>query len=218
MPGEHSGGEISQLKPKKPTTLYKPPTYASQGAPFVDKTPARSVATSRTGTVSSTGGGTYGGYPTGGGGTGSYGAASLPAAPPMNINDWLNTDSTYQSQLSALKKALADYRAQQGQAQNQYNVDYTGRTRDLGQQKTRGLEDQGNDFASRGLYFSGVYGQDMNRLVSDYARRQSDMSTARSNYLANLNMDLSNFNDQQQLSTTKAKQDAVNRRAAQYGL
>jgi hypothetical protein len=136
----------------------------------------------------------------------------------MSINDWLNQDSTYQSQEAALKKALTDYIAQQGVAQNQYNTDYASRVNDLGIQKTRGLEDQGNDFASRGMYFSGLYGRDLSNLVGDYARRQSDMDTAKSNYVANLATDLGNYQDQQQLTETNAKQNAIARRAANYGI
>lgn len=197
MPGK-------QPKPIFPTVNNPAPPRPSSPAP---------TYTSSTGTYSSGGGGG------GGGNYSSYAAPSTPPPPPpMSINDWLNQDSTYQSQESALKKALTDYIAQQGVAKNQYNVDYTGRTHDLALQKTRSLDDQANDFASRGMYFSGVYGKDMSNLVGDFARRQSDMDTAKANYFANLANDLGNFQDQQQLTETKAKQDAINRRAAQYGL
>jgi hypothetical protein len=68
------------------------------------------------------------------------------------------------------------------------------------------------------MYFSGLYGKDMTNLVGDYARRQSDMDTAKSNYMANLATDMANYQDQQQLTSTKAKQDAIARRGAQYGI
>jgi hypothetical protein len=203
--------------PYKPTTksvsLFGSPAPAMHAA-----APVTQTAVSKTGTVSSGGGGSSSSGGGGGGGSSYAAPAAAPAAPPMTINDWLNQDSTYQSQEAALKKALTDYIAQQGVAQNQYTTDYATRVNDLGIQKTRGLEDQGNDYASRGMYLSGVYGKDLSNLVGDYARRQSDMDTAKSDYLANLATDRGNFQDQQQLTETNAKQNAIQRRAAQFGL
>lgn len=206
----------SPYKPNTPSTTLFGQRVVMSPAP----TPARVPSVSNSGTVSSGGGG-YTGYSSGGGGGGGYTpapAAAVTPPPPMSINDWLNQDDTYQAQTAALKKALSDYISQQGVAKNQYNVDYAARTNDLGIQKTRGLEDQANDFASRGMYFSGLYGRDLSNLVGDFARRQTDMDTARANYLANQATDLSNFQDQQGLTATKAKQDAIARRAAQYGI
>jgi hypothetical protein len=44
------------------------------------------------------------------------------------------------------------------------------------------------------------------------------MDTAKSNYIANLATDLGNYQDQQQLTETNAKQNAIARRAANYGI
>jgi len=68
------------------------------------------------------------------------------------------------------------------------------------------------------MFISGLYGRANSDLLGDFARRRSDMDTARANYLAGLQTDLANFQDQQQLDQTKAKQDAINRRAMQYGI
>jgi hypothetical protein len=136
----------------------------------------------------------------------------------MSINDWLNQDTTYQAQAAALAKALTDYRAQMGQQQNQYSTDYATRVNDLNINRGRSIEDQQNDFASRGQYFAGTYGKGYSDLVGDFARRQSDMDTARANFLANLSTNLNNFQDQQGVDMTSARQQAIERRAARYGV
>jgi hypothetical protein len=179
--------------------------------------------TSRTGTIRSNAPSSYSGVGGGGGGGGSSSirsaaTAAPPAAPPMSINDWLNQDTTYQAQAAALAKALTDYRAQMGQQQNQYSTDYATRVNDLNINRGRSIEDQQNDFASRGQYFAGTYGKGYSDLVGDFARRQSDMDTARANFLANLSTNLNNFQDQQGVDMTSARQQAIERRAARYGV
>jgi hypothetical protein len=179
--------------------------------------PSKVVYTNSKGTVSTPyqgGGGTYGGS------GGSYGGsqAPAPAAPPMDVNAWLGQDSTYQSQAAAFIKALADYKAQQAHATSDYSTNYAARTNDLGINKVRSVDNQANDFAARGTYVSGVYGKEYSDLLGDFARRQSDMDTAKSQYLAGLQQDYTNFFGQQQIDQTKAKQDAINRRALQYGI
>lgn len=163
----------------------------------------------------SSGGGYGGGY--GGGGMAAV-AAAPPPPPPMSVTDWLAKDTAYQSQESALKKALTDYVAQMGKNKTNYETDYTARSDDLAINKTRSMDDQKNDFASRGLLFSGLYGQDVSKLTNDFARRTSDMERARSTFLDDLSTNFANFKDQQELTQTKAKQDALARRAAEYGL
>lgn len=176
----------------------------------------KQTTTSRTGTVSGGGGG---GVSFGGGGSSFAAAAPAPAPePPMSIADWLAKDTTYQSQQSALQKALADYGAQMNKQKANYDVSYTRQLDDLGENKTRSLDDQKNDFASRGMLFSGVYGQDVSRLSGDFAKREGDMATGRSNWLDDLTTNFANYKDQQQLTEEKAKQDAIARRAAQFGL
>jgi len=172
--------------------------------------------------VSSGGGGGGGGSISGGGGGGtgfsSGGQLGTGMAPVPDIGTFLSGDPTYQSQLAALNKALADYRAQMQDSENQYNVSYTGNTRDLGTQRGLGQTDLGNDYASRGLYESGLQAKAMGDLLDMFARRQSDLDTNKANFLSNTNRDYGNFQSENNLSGEKAKQDALNRRAAQLGV
>jgi hypothetical protein len=160
-------------------------------------------------------------YSSGGGSSYSSGSsyvAPAPAPPPMSINDWLGQDTTYQAQQAAINKALGDYRAQMADKQTRYGTDYAARTNDLNINKQDSQVAQANDFASRGLYQSGLYGQDVSKLLGDFARRQADMSTAKANYEAGLQQDLGNYTTEQNLTGTEAKQNAINRRASKYGL
>lgn len=177
----------------------------------------------RVGTNSGGGGGgrSYGG---GGGGVGSnrtgsissYAAPPAPPAPPT-LEAFSAKDSTYQSQLAALKKALADYQAQQGQSKTQYLTSYAGDRKTLGDNRTQGLDDLGNDFASRGLLQSGLYADSLSDLNADFDKRQAALDQARAAFLAQQGSDFTNFSSEQQIAQQRALQEAAARRAAQYG-
>jgi hypothetical protein len=165
------------------------------------------------------GGGGYSGGSTGSNSTGQVSSLAAPTTPPIPTESaFLGKDSTYLAQMAAMNKALADYRAQMGQSQNQYNTDYASRLNDMNINRQQSLENQADDFASRGMYVSGVYGRDRSDLLGQFSRRQADMDTSRANFLAGLQNDYSNYQSDQQVSMTQAKQDALSRRAAQYGL
>ena len=171
------------------------------------------------------GGMSYGGGPTPSGVGSSRGGqissfaptpAPKPPAPPT-LEAFSAKDSTYQSQLSALKKALADYMAQQGQAKTQYLTSYGTDKKTLDQNRTQGLDDLGNDFASRGLLQSGLYADSMSDLNGDFDKRAAALEQAKTAFLANQTNDYTNFTSEQQLAQQKALQEAAARRAAQYG-
>ena len=167
------------------------------------------------------------GYNGGGGGVGSSRGGQIsgfapPPAPkppaPPTLEAFSAKDSTYQSQLSALKKALADYMAQQGQSKTQYLTSYGTDKKTLGENRTQGLQDLEGDFAGRGLLQSGLYADSLSDLNSDYDKRQAALDQARAAFLAQQGNDLTNFQSEQQIATQKALQEAAARRAAQFGI
>lgn len=135
-----------------------------------------------------------------------------------DINRYLAGDSVYQQQLAALRRALGDYVAQNGQQANQYNTNFAASLNEAKLAERQGLSDQANDFASRGLYHSGIFANELGRLAGQYQRGQASMQRGRTDYLANLKTDLLNYRAENDLSVQKAKQDAIARRAAKYGL
>jgi hypothetical protein len=144
-------------------------------------------------------------------------AAPAPVVAP-SIDSYLAGDDTFQSQMAAYKKALANYKTQMTERQDEYNQDYARRTTDLGITEQRNTADQTDDYAGRGLYFSGLYGKARGDLAADFDRRQGDMDLAKQQWLNGVNRDYSNFQEENDLNEQKAKQDALQRRALQYNL
>lgn len=221
------GGRDSFGRPRKkaaPNPLAPPARSAMPSLPRVAQPSRPRVSSGGGGNRVSSGGGGGRNYGGGGGGVGSNRTGSIsnyappppPPAPPT-LEAFSAKDSTYQSQLAALKKALADYQAQQGQAKTQYLTSYAGDRKTLGENRTQGLDDLGNDFASRGLLQSGLYADSLSDLNSDFDKRQSALDQARAAFLASQGSDFTNFTSEQQLAQQKALQEAAARRAAQYG-
>jgi hypothetical protein len=131
-------------------------------------------------------------------------AAAAPSVP--SIDDYLSTDDPYQQQHLALQDALKDYQKQYDLQNSQYGTTYDQNSTAL--KKNRELSEASltDDYASRGLMNSGIYNKAFTDLGTDYNNRQISLDTDKANFIANLGLGLTNF------------QDAINRRAAQYGV
>jgi len=213
--------DAGNSRPPKPTPLPSPyksgtPTQVLFGTTMPAMPKAKPPAPSVMPSAPSYSGGGGGG---GGVGISSSGQVSnvAPAAPP-SLDQFLGSDSGYQSQLAAIQKALADYQAQMGTQKTQYETNYASNLNQLGQDRTMGLADQQNDYTGRGLLHSGLYGKAAGDLTTQYDTKQSDLGRARSDFLANLGLDFNNFKSQEDITQQRAKQDAIARRAAQYGV
>ena len=154
------------------------------------------------------------------------------APPPMPAipteEDFLGGDTTFLSQQAALKAALENYMSQMGQQKSQYGTDYAAKVDQLGFDLNdpsnpkglfkRSIGDQENDFASRGLLQSGLFGNARDELTSDFQTRANDMLRARTQFETGLDTDLTNFKSEQGLTLDRARADALARRAAQFAL
>lgn len=146
-------------------------------------------------------------------------ATSVPEPPkPPSIEDWLAGDTTWLSTQDAMKKALADYQAEMERNKAQYQTEYDMNVSNLGQSRETALTDLENDYAGRGLLNSGLYADSTSQLMSDYDARQAALESGRSNFLADVLAQFQNFQSEQELARTSAKQDAINRRAQKFGL
>lgn len=177
----------------------------------------------------------------GGSGDSSLGGSSVAAtAPAVDPNTAYTTDSTYLAQIAALNKALSDYQADQTNQTNQYDTDFNKSVKQLGwegapdvsganayddttgqwdqtDQNTssgRAFSNQLNDYASRGLLQSSLFGTAQNDLQSSLADQLKSVVTGRQSFLDNLQSQLAAQQDQNTQSQASAKADAIARIAA----
>jgi hypothetical protein len=169
-------------------------------------------------------------------------------APAISQDDFIASDASYQAQLAALTKALADYQADNTAQQTKYNTDYGTSLKNLGWSPAaegavdnpltpnideskgawnltdtntasgRAYNNQQNDFASRGLLQSSLYGEANNNLMRSLSDQLSGLDTAKQNFTDDLVRQLTTYKDQNVAQQQQAKADALARYSAQYGI
>jgi hypothetical protein len=142
----------------------------------------------------------------------------MAPAPPMDENAFLGGDTTFLAQQAALQKALTDYQAQNQTQLSQYNTDYDVRNKELGQARVQGMDQQQNDFASRGLLNSGIYAGSQGELSRQFDDRGADMLRGKNDYTTNLASEMANFTTEQGLTLERARQEALARMSAGFAL
>lgn len=147
--------------------------------------------------------------------------ASVPTAPaPVvpGIDQFLGTDEGYLGQQSALQQALAGFQSEQGNARTSGAASFAQRLRDLQQAQVTDESDLQENFASRGLVKSGSYADALAQLQQQYLGSQGNLQTEQAGFESGLQQDFTNYQAQQKLAQQQAQQEAIARRAAQYGL
>lgn len=204
------------VKPKSTgATVGKSVSKVSKPRVKSSSSSSRSNSSSR----SSSSGGSSSSRSSGGGGGGSVSSAVAKVAPAApNINSYLGTDSVYQNAVSGGKRSLADFLSElnrrRGEATTQYNTTLGGMERD----RTQQLDDLRQEFASRGLINSGLFGEEQGKFQKQFTDQQNALGTQQTSLLADLMSQQTNYQREQQMALQAAKQEALARRAAKYNI
>lgn len=149
-----------------------------------------------------------------------------PQAPPpatspgpiQNIEAYLGADTGYQQQLRGFNQALQDFLADVTRRRGTLETDFGTSQKAMGDQRLRDLATIEDDYGARGLGRSGLYAKAVGDYETEYGTRMSDLQRRQDEALAMLTQEEGNFKSQQQLKEQQAKEQAIARRAAQYGL
>lgn len=171
----------------------------------------------------------------GGGGGGVAPDAQIGAGPVGGDDDYLAGDSSYQLQLAALMKALSDGNADFDAQSTRYTGDYNDALKGLGWMQDdpatadvneskwnfddtntaagRAFQNQNNDFASRGLLQSSLYGTANDNLTRSLNDQLGSVNTAKTNFFDDLTKKRTGLASDNQLSQQQARAEALARRA-----
>jgi len=152
----------------------------------------------------------------GGGRLGRLGRGGHQGAP--SLNNWLARDTDYQDQLRAFNRSLSDFMADVGRRKTSLSTDYSTGVKRMGEQRVKDLADIMNDFASRGLLKSGLFGQRQGDYEKQYQQNLTDLSTQNKKALTDLSTEEKNYRRQQELQKESARKEAARRRAEKYGI
>lgn len=180
-------------------------------------------------------GGGYGGggwTPDFGGGGGGGGGMAAPMVSAPSEEDYLAGDSGFQTQQSALQAALQRFLADSDFQKTNYNADYGRSLKDLGYdegQKSwnwndkltasgRGYQNQLDDFGNRGMLQSSGYADAFNELQRMLNQQYEGVSNAKNTWMKDLENQTANYKAENTANSQAARAEALQRRAAQFGL
>lgn len=157
--------------------------------------------------------------------TNSTGQYVRPMAPPQatpgpvqDIGAYLGADSGYQDQLRQYALALNNFLADVTRRRGTLETDYGTSKKAMEDQRVKDLDLLEDDYGARGLLRSGLYATAVGDYEKEFGERTSDLARRQQEALAALTQEEGNFKSQQQLKEQAAKEQAIARRAAQYGL
>lgn len=148
-----------------------------------------------------------------------------PAGPPPatagpitpSIESYLGGDVGYQSQLRDYGQALNDFLADVTRRRGTLDTEYGVSKKALDDQRLKDLSSLEADFGSRGLLRSGLYGQEVGNYEKEFGNRSSDLSRRQTEATGLLEQEKGKFGSTQELQKQRAREEAIRRRAEQYG-
>jgi hypothetical protein len=120
--------------------------------------------------------------------------------------------------LKQFANALSLFNADLGRRRGGVETDYASSQKAMNDQKVQDLNNLEADYGARGVLRSGLYGKAVGDYNNEFDTRMTDLGTKKTDALAGLDQENSRYTSQQQLQQEAAKQDAIRRRAAQFGI
>lgn len=154
--------------------------------------------------------------------------APIPAVDPT-VPD-AKADPTYQLQATQLARQLADFKAQQTLANDQYTGQYNQTTRRLGYngkswdrsipngQYGQAMDANEGDFAGRNMAHSGQFANAENNVQQGFNTQLNDVNRARTDFQNTAALSAQNMASSQELARQQALASAVAGLAAKYGI
>lgn len=135
-----------------------------------------------------------------------------------NLDKYLGTDSTYQSQLSDLMRQYDQYNAQKNLTASQTQADYDAKERALSTQTAQDQLNMRNAAAARGILYSGIYANQLGQYNTANQQQMTNLLGGLQNAKDNAALQYNQFISNELAAKESAIQQAAARRATQLGL
>jgi hypothetical protein len=135
-----------------------------------------------------------------------------------DLNTFLNQDSGYQQQLRDFTNALAQFNADVTRRKGILDSDYATSQKAMNDQKVKDLLSLQDDYGARGVLRSGLYGKAVGDYNTEFGTRMTDLTNKQTQASDALNQETNRFKSQNDLQQQAAREEAIRRRAAQYGV
>jgi hypothetical protein len=158
-------------------------------------------------------------YPGGSGSSGGSSggrsfAPSTPRAP--SISSYLSSDDAYQQTVRGGKRGLSDFLSEITRRRGEANTTFGQTKQTMESDRIRQLDNLRDEFASRGLIQSGLYGKEQGRFQEQFEGQRRALEQQQTGLLGDLLSQERNFRREQELALEVARQEALARRAQRY--
>lgn len=135
-----------------------------------------------------------------------------------DTNTFLNQDAGYQQQLRDFTNALAQFNADVTRRKGILESDYGTSKKAMEDQKVKDLLNLQDDYGARGVLRSGLYGKAVGDYNTEFGSRMTDLGNKQTQALDALGQETNRYKSQQDLQQQAAREEAIRRRAIQYGV
>lgn len=139
-----------------------------------------------------------------------------PVAP--DIDTFLNQDTGYQQQLRDFANLLSQFNADVTRRRGSLEGEYNLSTKAMNDQKGIDLDNLEADYGARGVLRSGLYGKAVGDYNTEFNTRMTDLTRRQKEALGQLDQEKGRYTSQQDLQKQAAREQAIRRRAEQYGV
>ncbi len=157
----------------------------------------------------------------GGGGNGGRNRVTTPERAPSvpkipSIAQYLGSDSTYQNAIRSGQASLKDFLSEMRRRKGDAGTQFTQTTASMERDRVQQLEDLKNEFASRGLIQSGLYGEEQGEFQQKFTDQMNTLKQQQAALLADLLAQETGYKRENQQAIELAKQQALARRSAKH--
>jgi hypothetical protein len=142
---------------------------------------------------------------------------SIPEV-PTGIEAYLGTDAEYQQALSGGNRALKDYLSELGRRRGEAGTQFGQTKGSMERDRRRSLDDMREEFASRGLIHSGLFGKEQGDFQEKFSEQVNALEQQQAGLMGDLLSQETNYRRENDLARQQAKQEALLRRAQKYNL
>lgn len=134
-----------------------------------------------------------------------------------DLDKYLGTDTTYQTQLSDLMRQYDQYNAQRNLQASQTQADYDAKQRALNTQATQDRLNMRDTAAARGILYSGIYANQLGQYNDANQQQMTNLLGGLQNSKDNAQLAYEQFLQNEVNARDQAIQQAAARRAAALG-
>lgn len=141
-----------------------------------------------------------------------------PKPKPPGIKEWLAGDEVYQQSQRASQRTLQDFLSELTRRRGESKTSFTQAQEQMERDRERQLAELRDEFASRGLIHSGIYGREQGEFQEQFQTQAEQLEQSQQQLLADILAQETNFRREQELAREMARQEALQRRAARFDL